>query len=75
MVDPGEEPKTNIGSIVVEKLNPSLTNRLVSAPVLTLPSGFRGYVMYCDALKHNLGCTLMQQGEVIAYSSKQLKSY
>nr|XP_027086619.1 uncharacterized protein LOC113708357 [Coffea arabica] len=52
-----------------------LKETLVSAPVLTLPSGMEGFVIYSDASKNGLGCVLMQNGKVIAYASRQLKSY
>ncbi|GKA82993.1 putative reverse transcriptase domain-containing protein [Tanacetum coccineum] len=37
--------------------------RLVSAPILTLPSGFGGFQIYSDASKKGLGCVLMQHGK------------
>ena len=40
---------------------------------LTLPGGTQDFVVYCDASRVGLGCVLMQNGNVIAYSSKQLK--
>ncbi|GJS57330.1 retrotransposon protein, putative, ty3-gypsy subclass [Tanacetum coccineum] len=49
--------------------------RLVSAPILTLPSSSGGFQIYSDALKKGLGCVLMQHGKVIAYASRQLKPY
>nr|GEY13133.1 putative reverse transcriptase domain-containing protein [Tanacetum cinerariifolium] len=49
--------------------------RLVSAPVLTLPSGSGEFQIYNDASKKGLGCVLMQHGKVIAYASRQLKPY
>ncbi|KAL8089625.1 hypothetical protein AgCh_039196, partial [Apium graveolens] len=52
-----------------------LKKRLVTSPVLTLPSGMGGYVIYSDASKKGLGCVLMQHGKVIAYASRQLKPY
>ncbi|KAD3642317.1 hypothetical protein E3N88_31541 [Mikania micrantha] len=52
-----------------------LKTRLVSAPILTLPSGSGGYQIYSDASKKGLGCVLMQHGKVIAYVSRQLKPY
>ena len=36
-----------------------LKRRLTSAPVLTLPSGQNGFVVYCDASRQGLGCVLM----------------
>jgi hypothetical protein len=50
-----------------------LKHRLVSAPVLTLPSETGGFVIYSDASYKGLGCVLMQNGKVIAYASRQLK--
>ncbi|GKE56542.1 putative nucleotidyltransferase, ribonuclease H [Tanacetum coccineum] len=58
-----------------EKSFEELNKRLVSAPVLTLPSGTGGYQIYSDASKKGLGCVLMQHGKVIAYASRQLKPY
>ncbi|GJT83373.1 putative nucleotidyltransferase, ribonuclease H [Tanacetum coccineum] len=52
-----------------------LKRRLVSAPILTLPSGSVGFQIYSDASKKGLGCVLMQHGKVIAYASRQLKPY
>ncbi|XP_071901009.1 uncharacterized protein [Coffea arabica] len=40
-----------------------LKKRLVSAPVLTLPDGVEGYVVYSDASREGLGCVLMQKGK------------
>nr|GFB00294.1 retrotransposable element Tf2 [Tanacetum cinerariifolium] len=58
-----------------EKSFEELKQRLVSAPVLTLPSGSSGFQIYSDASKKGLGCVLMQHGKVIAYASRQLKPY
>ncbi|KAD3336725.1 hypothetical protein E3N88_32244 [Mikania micrantha] len=58
-----------------EKSFEELKKRLVSAPILTLPSGSGGYQIYSDASKKGLGCVLMQHGKVIAYASRQLKPY
>ncbi|KAL0438919.1 UNVERIFIED_CONTAM: Retrovirus-related Pol polyprotein from transposon.6 [Sesamum latifolium] len=40
-----------------------LKRRLTSTPILTLPSGSGGYVVYTDASKQGLGCVLMQNGK------------
>ncbi|XP_070017903.1 uncharacterized protein [Nicotiana sylvestris] len=37
---------------------------LTSAPVLTLPEGTNGYVIYCDASVIGLGYVLMQHGDI-----------
>ena len=52
-----------------------LKGRLTSAPVLTLPSGQDGFVVYCDASRQGLGCVLMQNDKVIAYASRKLKKH
>ena len=58
-----------------EKCFQELKQRLISAPILTIPSGIEGFVIYCDASKKGLGCVLMQNRKVIAYVSRQLKDY
>ena len=49
--------------------------QLTTAPVLAIPEGTEGFVIYRDASKKGLGCVLMQHGKVIAYASCQLKGY
>nr|GFC88011.1 putative reverse transcriptase domain-containing protein [Tanacetum cinerariifolium] len=56
-----------------EKSFEELKQRLVFAPVLTLPSGLGGFQIYSYASKKGLGCVLMQHRKVIAYASRQLK--
>ena len=58
-----------------EKSFQELKQRLISAPVLAIPSGSGGFVIYSDASMKGLGCVLMQHGRVIAYASRQLKEY
>jgi hypothetical protein len=50
-----------------------MKRRLTSAPVLILPNPKESFVVYCDASKMGLGGVLMQNGQVIAYASRQLK--
>ncbi|TYK29012.1 reverse transcriptase [Cucumis melo var. makuwa] len=52
-----------------------LKQKLVTAPVLTVPDGSVSFVIYSDASKKGMGCVLMQQGKVVAYASRQLKSH
>ncbi|TYK29838.1 DNA/RNA polymerases superfamily protein [Cucumis melo var. makuwa] len=52
-----------------------LKQKLVTALVLTVPDGSGSFVIYSDASKKGLGCVLMQQGKVVAYASRQLKSH
>ena len=50
-----------------------LKNRLVTAPIFTILSGSRGFVVYSDrhkASRQGLGCVLMQHGKVVAYASR-----
>ncbi|XP_043721172.1 uncharacterized mitochondrial protein AtMg00860-like [Telopea speciosissima] len=42
-----------------------LKHKLVTAPVLTLPSGTGGMTVYSDASRSGLGCVLMQNGKVV----------
>ncbi|KAL0546199.1 hypothetical protein IC582_016105 [Cucumis melo] len=53
----------------------NLKQKLVTAPVLTVPDGSGSFVIYSDASKKGLGCVLMQHGKVVAYASRQLKSH
>ncbi|KAL0540972.1 hypothetical protein IC582_020998 [Cucumis melo] len=53
----------------------NLKQKLVTAPILTVPDGSSSFVIYSDASKKGLGCVLMQQGKVVAYASRQLKSH
>jgi len=45
-----------------------LKQRLVTAPILVIPEGNDGYVIYSDASHQGLGCVLMQHGRVVAYA-------
>nr|GFA83910.1 putative reverse transcriptase domain-containing protein [Tanacetum cinerariifolium] len=58
-----------------EKSFKELKKRLVSSPILTLPSGSGGFQIYSDTSKKGLWCLLMQHGKIIAYASRQLKPY
>ena len=46
---------------------------LTADPILTLPEGSDGYLIYYDASRVCLGCVLMQRDKVIDYASRQLK--
>jgi hypothetical protein len=52
-----------------------LKRRLILAPVLALPFGTEGFMVYSDASRRGLGCVLMQYEKVIAYASRQLKPH
>ena len=51
----------------------TLKERLTSTPVLVLPNPREPFEVYCDASKMGLGGVLMQNGQVVAYASRQLK--
>ena len=50
-----------------------MKTRLTTTPILTLPEGSDGYLIYYDASRVCLGCVLMQRDKVIDYASRQLK--
>ena len=52
-----------------------LKKRLNLAPILTLPSGSGGFIVFTNASNVGLGYVLMQDGKVIAYGSRQLKDH
>ena len=52
-----------------------MKGRLTSTPVLALPNGKDGFVVYSDASWKGLGCVLMSNDRVIAYASRQLKKH
>ena len=56
-----------------EKSFAELKSRLTTSPMLTLPEGLDGYVIYCDTLIVCLGCVLMHRDKVISYASRKLK--
>ena len=59
----------------VEKSFQELKKMLSEAPVLALPEGKEGFVVYTDASKEGLGCVLMQYGKVVAYAARKLKTH
>jgi hypothetical protein len=52
-----------------------LKMRLMSPPVLVMLDLHMGFDIYCDACGQGLGCVLMQEGHVIAYTSRQLRKH
>ncbi|KAA0046943.1 pol protein [Cucumis melo var. makuwa] len=64
-----------VWSKACEECFQNLKQKLVTAPVLTVPDGSSSFVIYSYASKKGLGCVLMQQGKVVAYASRQLKSH
>ena len=60
---------------VCEKSFQELKGKLTSAPMLILPNPSRTFEVYYDASVRGLGCVLMQNRNVVAYASRQLKPY
>ena len=52
-----------------------LKKRLTTTPILVVPSGTEGFVIYSDASRLGLGCVLMQHGRIIIYASRQLRNH
>ncbi|KAL4313586.1 hypothetical protein GQ457_01G039130 [Hibiscus cannabinus] len=52
-----------------------LKSVLTEAPVLIQPESGKAYTVFSDASRTGLGCVLMQDGKVVAYASRQLKSH
>ena len=52
-----------------------MKTQLTTAPILTLPDIHRSFVVYCDVSRQGLGCVLMQDDKVVAYTSRQLKKH
>jgi hypothetical protein len=52
-----------------------LKKLLMTSPVLALPNITKPFDVYCDASGTGLGCVLMQEGWVIAYSLRQLRCH
>jgi len=52
-----------------------LKRRLPFAPVFILPNAKESFVVYCDGSKMGLGGVLMQNWQVVASASGQLKDH
>jgi hypothetical protein len=52
-----------------------LKKRLTTTPVLVLPNLSKKFDIYCDDPRHGLGCVLMQDGQVVSYVSRQLRTH
>ena len=50
-----------------------LKQKLTTTPVLVLLDVHKTFSVYCDVSYTGLVCVLMQEGKVVAYSSRQLK--
>src|SRR4051812_47031382 len=52
-----------------------LNKRLVTTPILCLPDLEKDFQVYCYASHQGLGGVLMQEGKVVAYASRELKTH
>jgi hypothetical protein len=52
-----------------------LKKRLTSAPMLVLPDVTKKFDIYCNASRRELGCVLMQEGQVVCYAPRQLRKH
>jgi hypothetical protein len=48
----------------------ALKKKLTIASVLILPDVHKPFTVHCDASYTGLGCVLIQEGRVVAYSSR-----
>jgi hypothetical protein len=53
----------------------TLKKLLTTSPMLAQPDIAKSFDVYCDTSSTGLGCVLMQEGHVIAYSSRQLRPH
>jgi hypothetical protein len=60
-------------TLACQKSFETLKEKLTMARVLILPDIHKPFSVYCDASYTGLGCVLMKEGRVVAYSSRQLK--
>jgi hypothetical protein len=52
-----------------------LKKRLMTAPILVMPDMEKPFSIHCDAPGQGLGCVLMQDGNMVAYASRQLRKH
>ncbi|KAL0534585.1 hypothetical protein IC582_028876 [Cucumis melo] len=52
-----------------------LNRKLMTTLVLTVPDGSESFMISSNAYEKGLDCVLMQQDKIVAYASRQLKSY
>jgi hypothetical protein len=53
----------------------TLRQHLTTAPVLAQPDNSKPFDVNCDAFGTRLGCVLMQDNRVIAYTSRELRPH
>lgn len=65
--------QTYVWSVQCEESFQELEKKMTSALVLILSSPSESFIVYCDDSNMGLGGALMHNGQVVAYSSRQLK--
>jgi hypothetical protein len=68
----GEKFVWNVGC---DEAFQTLKKLLTISPILAQPDITKYFDVYCDAFGTGLGCVLMQESCVIAYSSRQLRRH
>ncbi|XP_012480883.1 uncharacterized protein LOC105795771 [Gossypium raimondii] len=71
MLDWKQPKNADVQQSSFEKLKAVLTQ----APILIQPGSGKKFVVYIDASHIDLGCILMQDGKVVAYASRKLKTH
>jgi hypothetical protein len=61
-----------VWNVKLDEAFQTLKKLLTTSPVLAQPDMMKSFDVYCDASDTGLGCILMQEGRMIAYSSCQL---
>jgi hypothetical protein len=64
-----------VWSEACEKSFHTLRQHLTLAPVLVQPDNSKPFEVFCDTPGTGLGCVLMQEGRVIAYTSRALRPH
>jgi hypothetical protein len=57
-------------TLACQKSFETLKEKLTTTPILILPDVHKTFSIYCDASYTGLGCVLMQEGRVVAYSPR-----
>jgi hypothetical protein len=64
-----------VSSEACDEVFKHLKKLFTTSPVLAQPDTIKSFDVYCDASGTGLGGVLMQEGQVISYSSRQLRRH